>query len=56
MNTYNISVRGNKILNQIPQNDLQDNLKTIRGLVWTSGGNDEDIKVSINKNENHCNE
>ena len=56
MNTYNISVRGNEILNQIPQNDLQDNLKTIRGLVWTSGGNDGDIRVELNKDETICNE
>ena len=53
MNTYNISVNGNEILSQVPQSDLQENIRTIRGLVWTSGGNDEDIQVSINKNENH---
>jgi len=56
MNTYNISVNGNEILSQVPQNDLQENLKLIRGLVWTSGGNDENIIVSLNKNEDHCNE
>ena len=53
MNTYNISVKGTNIISQLPQSDLQENLKLIRGLVWTSGGNDEDIQVSINKNENH---
>jgi len=53
MNTYNISVKGNEILSQVPQSDLQENLKVIRGLVWTSGGNDKDIEVSLNKNENH---
>jgi hypothetical protein len=53
MNTYNISVKGNEILSQVPQSDLQDNLKLVRGLVWTSGGNDKDIQVSINKDENH---
>ena len=56
MNTYSISVNGNEILIQVPQNNLQDNLKTIRGLVWTSGGNDKDIQVSINKDETICNE
>ena len=56
MNTYSISVNGNEILSQVPQNNLQDNLKTIRGLVWTSGGNDKDIQVSINKDETICNE
>jgi hypothetical protein len=56
MNTYNISVKGNEILSQVPQSDLQENLKMIRGLVWTSGGNDKDIEVHLNKNEDHCNE
>ena len=54
MNTYNISVNGNEILKQVPQNNLQENLKMIRGLVWTSGGNDEDIQVVLNKSEPPC--
>ena len=56
MNTYNILVNGNKVLSQVPQSELQENLKLIRGLVWTSGGNDKDIEVSLNKNEDHCND
>ena len=56
MNTYNISVKGNEILSQVPQSDLQENLKTIRGLVWTSGGNDKDIQVELNMDETICNE
>ena len=52
MNTYNISVKGNEILSQVPQSNLQENMKTIRGLVWTSGGNDGDIQVELNKDEN----
>lgn len=55
MNTYNIEVKGVSILNQIPQNDLQENLKLIRGLVWTSGGNDKDIEVILNKLKSPCN-
>jgi len=51
MNTYNISVKGNELLSQVPQNDLQEKLKLIRGLVWTSGGNDEDITVTINNRD-----
>ena len=51
MNTYNISVKGNELLSQVPQNDLQEKLKLIRGLVWTSGGNDEDITVTINNGD-----
>ncbi len=54
MNTYNIELKGISILSQIPQNDLQKNLKLIRGLVWTSGGNDEDIKVTLNKTNPPC--
>jgi hypothetical protein len=54
MNTYNIDVKGISILSQIPQNDLQKNLKLIRGLVWTSGGNDKDIKVTLNKTNPPC--
>jgi len=56
MNTYNISVNGNEILSQVPQSNLQDNLKLIRGFVWTSGGNDGDIQVEINKDKTICNE
>jgi hypothetical protein len=51
MNTYNISVNGIKILDKISQEEMQENLKLIRGLVWTNGGNDQDITVSLNKNE-----
>jgi len=54
MNTYNIEVKGVSILDQIPQNDLQENLKLIRGLVWTSGGNDKDIEVTLNKTNPPC--
>jgi hypothetical protein len=54
MNTYNIEVKGISILSQIPQNDLQKNLKLIRGLVWTSGGNDKDIEVTLNKKNPPC--
>ena len=54
MNTYNIDVKGITVLSQIPQNDLQKNLKLIRGLVWTSGGNDKDIEVTLNKTNSPC--
>lgn len=56
MNTYNIEVRGVKVLEKIPQEEIQENLTMIRGLVWTSGGNDQDIKVSINNQTDHCND
>ena len=56
MNTYNIEVRGIKVLDNISQEEVQTNLKLIRGLVWTSGGNDQDITVSINNQIDHCND
>ncbi len=56
MNTYNISVKGTEILSQVPQSDLQENLRTIRGLVWASGGNDKDIQIKLNNDEDHCND
>lgn len=56
MNTYNIEVKGVKILEEISQEDLQNSLTQVRGLVWTNGGNDQDIKVVLNKDNNHCND
>ena len=54
MNTYNISVRGVNVIEKISQEDLQESLKLIRGLVWTSGGNDKDIEVTLNKTNPPC--
>ena len=53
MNTYNISVEGRVVLTQISTENIEENLKLIRGLVWTIGGSDKDIIVSINTNEQH---
>jgi len=53
MNTYNISVEGRVVLTQISTENIEENLKLIRGLVWTNGGSDKDIIVSINTNEQH---
>jgi len=50
MNTYNLSVNGKEILKQVPCEEIEETLKTLRGLVWTSGGSDEDIKIT----ENSC--
>jgi len=52
MNTYNIKVNGNTIVEKISQENLEFTLNQIRGLVWTSGGNNENISVVLNKNEN----
>ncbi len=54
MNTYNIKVNGVSIIQKANIKELEENLKLIRGLVWTSGGNDACIEVSINKDEDHC--
>ena len=53
MNTYNISEKVKHILTQIPTENLEEKLKIIRGLVWTQGGSDKNITVSINTNEQH---
>jgi hypothetical protein len=45
MNTYNVNVKGIKIFENISQEELQNKLIQIRGLVWTSGGSDQDIEV-----------
>jgi len=54
MNTYNIQVNGTTIVEKISQENLQKMLNQVRGLVWTSGGNDENISVILNKKEYHC--
>lgn len=54
MNTYSIEVNGTRIAEKISPEKLQETLNQVRGLVWTSGGNDESISVILNKNENHC--
>ena len=56
MNTYNIEVNGTVIVEKIAQENLQKTLNQVRGLVWTSGGNDKNISVVLNKKEKHCND
>lgn len=51
MNTYNIEVNGTIIVEKIAQEELQGALNQVRGLVWTSGGNDDNISVILNNNE-----
>ena len=51
MTTYNIEVNGITIVEKINPEDLEGTLNQVRGLVWTSGGKDEDIKVVLNKKE-----
>lgn len=49
MNTYNVEVNGRVILTEIPSTELEEKLNLLRGLVWTSGGKEEDIQVVLNK-------
>jgi methionine salvage enolase-phosphatase E1 len=56
MNTYNIEVNGITVIKDINKEELDEKLKIIRGLVWTSGGKSEDIHVSLNNDETHCND
>lgn len=51
MTTYNIEVNGVTIVERINPEDLDDLLMQVRGLVWTSGGKDEHIKVILNNKE-----
>lgn len=48
MNTYDINVKGKKIYQKVKFEDLEGKLKNIRGLVWMSGGKDEDIEIVEN--------
>jgi len=56
MNTYNIEVKGITLQERISPEDLDKTLMQVRGLVWTSGGSNEDIKVVLNSEETHCND
>ena len=51
MNTYNVQVNGTVILKKVNKEELDEKLKIIQGLVWTSGGHSEDIQVSLNNDE-----
>jgi hypothetical protein len=51
MTTYDIEVRGIKIFEKVSQEDLQKSINQVRGIVWTRGGNDQDILITLNKNE-----
>ena len=48
MNTYDVSVNGKIILQEIKVEDLENKLKEIRGLVWATGGSDRDIEITLN--------
>jgi hypothetical protein len=48
MNTYDVKVNGKTVLTEIPSDKLETELLTLRGLVWTSGGKEDDIQVILN--------
>jgi len=57
LNAYNSdSKRTITIVEKINPEDLEGTLNQVRGLVWTSGGKDEDIKVILNNGEDRCND
>lgn len=45
MNTFSIIVNGKEIVKDLTENNLENSLNLIRGLVWTSGGSESDIKI-----------
>lgn len=49
MTTYEISVNGKLILENVSKKDLKETVKLIRGLVWLTGGSESDIEVVLNK-------
>lgn len=51
MTTYDITVNGISVVTKVKPEDLDKMLNQVRGLVWTSGGKNEDIKVVLNKKE-----
>ena len=48
MNTYNVSVNGVEILKEISYEKLEWEMKTLRPLVWLTGGNDKNITITEN--------
>lgn len=51
MTTYDIEVNGITIVERVTPEHLEKTLNQVRGLVWTSGGKNEDIKIVLNKDE-----
>lgn len=51
MNTYNVQVNGTVILEKVTKKELDEKLKIIQGIVWTSGGCSEDIEIILNNDE-----
>ena len=49
MNTFNVFVKGKEILTKIPQENLAEELKKLKGLVWIFGGSNQDIEIVENK-------
>lgn len=48
-NTYNVLVNGKEIIKDVSSDELSNTMKMIRGLVWTQGGSDENITITLNK-------
>ena len=52
MNTYNVSVNGVEILKEISYENLEREMRTLRPLVWLTGGNDKNITITENSLKN----
>jgi hypothetical protein len=49
MDNYDVEVNGKLVLTGVPSDKLEEELLIIRGLVWTSGGKEDDIQITLNK-------
>jgi hypothetical protein len=49
MNTFNVSVKGKPVLTEIPAEKLEGQLKIVKGIVWATGGSNDDIQIVENK-------
>ena len=45
MTTFSISVNGKEVIKKVPTDELEEQLKIVRGIVWTTGGSDSNIEV-----------
>lgn len=48
MTTFDVFVDGKEIIKAVPSENIEEVLKTLRGLVWTSGGSDDNIEIKPN--------
>lgn len=54
MNTYNIEYQGITIVEKINPEELDKVLLQVKGIATLTGKDTEMIRVSLNKDNNHC--